>query len=1203
MQTEGTKKIWNLLASEKVAILADEVGMGKTYQALGIIALQYLINPESRILLFVPNSTLAGKWNSEYRNFIQNHYRIDKNEKTGLDDPFRSINGEAINEAYLFNNLDSFAKEATQKAYKFFIGSIHSLSVSTGNDAQLQIDFMERGHTIRENLDEALGHDGKAPFDLLIIDEAQYFRNYSTAMNSSNRVRTAIGLFGQEKTLAQKVLLMTATPNHRSNNDIINMLRYFHPLLHQHSDWFTGSSDSVDKISKTILETIAVRRLKSIQVNASVIQNKYHYRDTQILPASIEKDSIDELYFALYQRELVKTIDGNASRSSLQGYLEGFESVPDSFPNSIEDSVSFSDDVQEKEGKRDYHEARDTNILRQLIEKFKQIPEHSTFRLFHPKLELLCKTMVPESINSIERVSDLKHIVFVRRIPSVREIAYQVNMEYNEILNRELRNIPRYENLPRDVLDLMQFRKVFNDIDEAQLINSESDLPGDIEDDIDVNSEGGEEEMVTQVPALYLFSTLKDSQQQRDDGLIKSTNASRFRLLFGSTTSPFSLFFQPASDYQIGTYRTPQVARGQDRNYPLAAKIQRIQDLEESSSQNTEAELNLKLLIDNSRIADPHDMTFDNSQNQTLWGLIYPRLLDSDRALLDSFNAVEKEAFAEYLQKGFLVASPYIVSLFRLFESGNGRYSDFVQSVDDYLSSRESRGFFETWVEALQSFRTWYKKILMISTKHDLLRQNWKFFNKVAPAVNINGSTPTETRQNRIKAFNTPFFPYVIVSTSVLQEGVNLHLHCRNVVHYGLPGSSGGAEQRIGRVDRVDSHVERSILRSGGEQEKILAVYPYLRKTYDQDQLSHFLATYFHNQKLIDFCQLPEETTQEIYGYQISPEQVRDELQKAPVDTWKDPYPVSQADIKSLAGFGKLSTKKRGKAEIDQLNAMLHLIPGYYSYADQLPYLGVYNLEIQQGNVIRKQPVQVELHFLSPLSGLIAGNVYVLTLRTPFSRDLSTFTNLKDELMDVNGDGKLDQEDLYTAYAQNRDRYPVVQFCKDSSLRISDYFRYHMKVDLPIITSNDSNRDHSFHNLDLGELRFGLEQLINCSDITEMSVFKKQDLDRQTLSIQMKSGNEKTHEYRSSPLTAIQTYTSIRNLSIDPQKVNLQQLLEWNHEYPLLEFAHDDQSNAIVVRAAYPDLRNESGESLMDEHERKTLKVWMDYVVESKFDS
>jgi SNF2 family DNA or RNA helicase len=30
MQTEGTKKIWNLLASEKVAILADEVGMGKT---------------------------------------------------------------------------------------------------------------------------------------------------------------------------------------------------------------------------------------------------------------------------------------------------------------------------------------------------------------------------------------------------------------------------------------------------------------------------------------------------------------------------------------------------------------------------------------------------------------------------------------------------------------------------------------------------------------------------------------------------------------------------------------------------------------------------------------------------------------------------------------------------------------------------------------------------------------------------------------------------------------------------------------------------------------------------------------------------------------------------------------------------------------------------------------------------------------------
>ena len=38
-QVEGVAGLWHILSNHRYAYLADEVGMGKTYQALGVIAL------------------------------------------------------------------------------------------------------------------------------------------------------------------------------------------------------------------------------------------------------------------------------------------------------------------------------------------------------------------------------------------------------------------------------------------------------------------------------------------------------------------------------------------------------------------------------------------------------------------------------------------------------------------------------------------------------------------------------------------------------------------------------------------------------------------------------------------------------------------------------------------------------------------------------------------------------------------------------------------------------------------------------------------------------------------------------------------------------------------------------------------------------------------------------------------------------------
>ena len=49
-QLEGTVALHNRLADSRVAYLADEVGMGKTYIALGVAALMRRFNPALRVL-------------------------------------------------------------------------------------------------------------------------------------------------------------------------------------------------------------------------------------------------------------------------------------------------------------------------------------------------------------------------------------------------------------------------------------------------------------------------------------------------------------------------------------------------------------------------------------------------------------------------------------------------------------------------------------------------------------------------------------------------------------------------------------------------------------------------------------------------------------------------------------------------------------------------------------------------------------------------------------------------------------------------------------------------------------------------------------------------------------------------------------------------------------------------------------------------
>ena len=68
-------------------------------------------------------------------------------------------------------------------------------------------------------------------------------------------------------------------------------------------------------------------------------------------------------------------------------------------------------------------------------------------------------------------------------------------------------------------------------------------------------------------------------------------------------------------------------------------------------------------------------------------------------------------------------------------------------------------------------------------------------------------------------AFNSPFRPFLLTSTSIGQEGLDFHPWCHRLVHWNLPGNPVDLEQREGRVHRYKGHaVRRNVAVAHGEE-------------------------------------------------------------------------------------------------------------------------------------------------------------------------------------------------------------------------------------------------------------------------------------------------------------------------------------------------------------------------------------------------
>ena len=228
-QYEGVAGIINRITKYNIALLADEVGMGKTYQALSVIVYYYNQlednNKKSfKALIVTPNDNVMKQWESEYKKFRLNHLRPNNN----------------LPEESKLNHLPNFENgfESNSK-----------VQITFAKTSSFQTDPEKR----KKRIDKCKVDIQK--FNIVVVDEAHYYRNYNPNDKevNSNRVTNAQKVFSEyfSKSHNPKMLLLTATPLHSRDVDPQNIMKVLYPC-----------SDLSKSKSTDILAKIMIRRLK-----------------------------------------------------------------------------------------------------------------------------------------------------------------------------------------------------------------------------------------------------------------------------------------------------------------------------------------------------------------------------------------------------------------------------------------------------------------------------------------------------------------------------------------------------------------------------------------------------------------------------------------------------------------------------------------------------------------------------------------------------------------------------------------------------------------------------------------------------------------------------------------------------------------------------------------------------------------------------
>lgn len=927
-QLRGAVAIHNLLRQHRFAYLADEVGMGKTYVALGALALFRHFDPSFRVLVIAPRENIQEKWQKELSNFVAHNVRFD-------DLRVRSLDGRPARPLVWCSNLLDLVDETSLDPDRDFFARLSSFSLPLGKSED---DLRRMRDRLRRHLpwlrDDALHLRNKETFkrnfaralccalptfDLVIVDEAHNLKHgFSTSGAARNQVLGEAfgrhadgdvpdeGLFPHHGKRAKRVLFLSATPLEETYKHVYNQLDLF-GLGEGYEE--LKDDDVPEARKKELAATFLVRRVTSMRVDGRAHTKNMYRREWRAGGVRSHDDPItvtDErqrLVVALVQKKVSELLAGKQFNRSFQiGMLASFESFLVTAKLKREESEEgvFDDPEQtDVTAERDGIDVHDLNRLaKRYRDKFGE-------ELPHPKMDA-----VVDSLASAW-VTGKKSLVFVRRVASVKELKRKLDERYDDWLFGHLGS-----RLPAGLRE--PFARVRSRYDREK---SEADpaLRATVSTPTVLKDPGAEVEDRGGIDTFFAWFFRGEGPR----GLFSGAHV-QGRFIQGS--GAYSTFFADnhvmgllgsrpgavlsslAAALDLSEEETTRGLRARAAKY-LSRKAKVITRAARMEASQAAA---LELLRDHGRAL--------GEKAGVVLQLVYPdpvtprptreappeiaaaleratfftELRRPERAALRArlWPTPERPAtsleewragFREQVLRGALLATAarlghafidlYLVAmsgrstfaLGRAAEAGGAAEPEGAADGEDREGEAGGDRLLHDYLDLLESQRVaaqprpWgaFDELAEVAANHDLivdtnvpaareapLAESARFFASLLRQQQPTGGMAGQVNQTLVRQFRMPGYPFVLVTTDLLQEGEDLHTFCSSIHHYGISWTPSSMEQRIGRIDRVRSQTDRrlSALERGPTGDDWLQVYfPHLQDTVEVLQVERVL--------------------------------------------------------------------------------------------------------------------------------------------------------------------------------------------------------------------------------------------------------------------------------------------------------------------------------------------------------------------------
>jgi len=874
-QLEGAVAIHNILQSRGIAYLADEVGMGKTYVALGALALFRHVRPDFRVLILAPRENIQRKWMKEMRNFVAHNVRF-------ADLRVKALDGTPVRPLVFCGNVPDLLAETSLDPNRDFFARMTSFSVPVAGKDQVRAEDVRKlrdelqrhlpwldpsifdlrtRRDVKDNFARAVCC-GLPTFDLVIVDEAHNlkagFREYVAARNrvlalafghSVDKVSTRA--FPNFHPRAAKVLFLSATPIEETYEQLWNQLDIFGK---GHGFEALKNREVDEEEKKQLAGQFLVRRVTQIEVNGKKLTKNLYRREWRGGGVHDHDEPIrvtdprQRLVVALVQKKVSEVLGQTEFNNSFQiGMLASFESflVTAKVATGNEEVATFDDADQ-----TDISIERDGLDVSQVNHLARSYRAQFGTELPHPKMDA-----VVASLKRSWRTGQ-KALIFVRRVASVRELKRRLDDQYDEWLMERLRL-----ELPHAVRPRLD--RLFDDYRQAKEKSGRGTYDGVITGKPD---RGGEDRGGTDTFFAWFF---------RGDGPPGVVSGANLQQRFTTTSSAYSVFFarnhlaellevrpgkvveQLAVELGVTSgglrdglrerarrflSQAARVTRGDRYEAAQAAAIEWLKEKEgryqEAAShlwhERFQSSLHAKHAGAAPDLADDLETpTFftELGERPALRDAIWPA--PKTESLRGDVREAEQRAqlLTTAARLGHAFIDLYILLIQRL-GSLDARTQEVAASEDtgdltgdtgrihEYLDLLEAQARTEPgqrdWgaFDELSDLSQNFPLILDVNApeaRERPLSETARMFGALLRQQQPIGGMYGQVNQTLVRQFRMPGYPFVLCTTDLLQEGEDLHTFCSAVQHYGISWTPSSMEQRIGRIDRVRSATDRRL--------------------------------------------------------------------------------------------------------------------------------------------------------------------------------------------------------------------------------------------------------------------------------------------------------------------------------------------------------------------------------------------------------